>query len=158
MAGTYALTIDLDDACSTFPPLARHRVYSATLEDRGWHFLVVGVVGGGFSEQTQIGDLFSGELSPVYKADPRLRWNTFDLGCDVKEQLADSTRSVSVEGGKHNRRSWSDTVTEPSSRRHGPAPEADGHVPWILRQPADLQIVARHPRPSTSCEGERRVS
>jgi hypothetical protein len=31
------------------------------------------------------------ELSPVQKVDPRLRWNVFDLGCEVKESLADST-------------------------------------------------------------------
>lgn len=91
IAGTYTLTIDLDDACSTLPAAARHRVYSARLEDRGWHFLVVGVVGGGFSELTELGDLFSGELSPVQEVDPRLRWNVFDLSCDVKEPLADST-------------------------------------------------------------------
>ena len=91
MAGTYTLTIDLEDACGTLPELARHHVYSATLEDRGWHFLVVGVVGGGFSELTQLGDLFSGELSPVQKFDPRLKWNVFELGCEVKEPLADST-------------------------------------------------------------------
>ena len=91
MAGTYTLTIDLDDACSPLSGLARHRVYRAELEDRGWHFIVVGVVGGGFSEPTQLGDLFSGELNLAYKVDPRLRWNVSDLSCDVTEPLGDST-------------------------------------------------------------------
>jgi hypothetical protein len=66
-------------------------VYRATLEDRGWHFILVHVVGGGFSESTQLGDLFSGELSPLYRSEPRLRWNVFDSSCDVMEPLGDST-------------------------------------------------------------------
>lgn len=91
MAGTYRLTIDLDDACSPLSSVARHRIYRAELEDRGWHFIVVGVVGGGFSEPTQLGDLFSGELNSAYKMDPRLRWNVSDSSCDVTEPLGDST-------------------------------------------------------------------
>ena len=89
MTGTYTLTVDLDQSCGAMPAVARHRVYRATLEDRGWHFLVVSIVGGGFAETTQVGDLFSGELSPLQRDDPRLRWNNFDLFCDVREPLAD---------------------------------------------------------------------
>jgi hypothetical protein len=89
MAGTYTLTIDLDEGCNAMPAAARHRVYQARLEDRGWHFLVVSIAGGGFSETTQLGDLFSGELGAVQRYDPRLKWNSFDIGCDVREPLAD---------------------------------------------------------------------
>ena len=89
MTGTYTLTVDLDDSCSAMPAAARHRVYRATLEDRGWHYLVVSIVGGGFSEPTQLGDLFSGELGAVQRYDPRLKWNNFDWFCDVTEPLAD---------------------------------------------------------------------
>ena len=89
MAGSYTLTIDLDERCAALPAAARHRVYRATLEDRGWHFLVVSIVGGGFAEVTQVGDLFSGELGAVQRYDPRLKWNSFDLSCDVSEPLGD---------------------------------------------------------------------
>lgn len=95
MAGTYTLTIDLDDVCSAMPAAARHRVYRAVLEDRGWHYLVLHVVGGGFSEPTLIGDLFSGELSPFQRFDPQLRWNSFDIGYDVSEPLGNG-RTLSV--------------------------------------------------------------
>jgi len=91
MAGTYTLTIDLDEGCSAMPAVARHRVYQARLEDRGWHYLVVSIAGGGFSEATQLGDLFSGELGAVQRYDPRLQWNSFDGGCDVREPLADGS-------------------------------------------------------------------
>lgn len=92
MTGTYTLTIDLDDGCSTMPAAARHRVYRATLEDRGWHYLVVSIVGGGFTEATELGNLFSGELGAVQRYDPRLKWNSFDLFCgDVTEPLADGS-------------------------------------------------------------------
>lgn len=87
MAGTYTLTIDLDKNCSAFPATARHRVYQATLEDRGWHYLVVGIVGGGFAEPIQVGDLFSGELSPFQGYDPQIKWNDFE----VREPLSDGS-------------------------------------------------------------------
>ena len=88
MTGTYTLTIDLDESCSAMPAAARHRVYRATLEDRGWHYLVVILEGGGFTEPTPLGDLFSGQLGTV-PFDPRLKWNNFDLFCDVREPFAD---------------------------------------------------------------------
>jgi len=89
MAGTYTLTIDLDASCTEFPTVARLRTYRAMLEDRGWHYLVVEVAGGGFSEPTQIGDLFSGELSLLQPTNPALKWNSFDIGCEVAEPLGD---------------------------------------------------------------------
>ena len=78
MAGTYTLTLDLDDSCSVFPAPTRQRVYRVTLEDYGWHFLVVKIVGGGFSAPEPIGDLFSGDLSPFQHVDAQLRWNSSD--------------------------------------------------------------------------------
>src|SRR5688572_5292794 len=87
MAGTYTLTIDLDESCSALPAPARHRTYDDTLEDRGWHFLVVNVAGGGFPQATEIGDLMSGQLNAFQPYDPQLRWNNSDLSCDAKERL-----------------------------------------------------------------------
>jgi hypothetical protein len=57
MAGTYTLTIDLDESCTAMPAAARRRVYHATLEDRGWHFLVVNIDGGGRNPSTIWGAL-----------------------------------------------------------------------------------------------------
>ena len=92
MAGTYTLTVDLDPGtCSAMPANARHRVYRVTLEDRGWHFLVVKVAGGGFAEATEIGDLLSGDLNSFQHYDPQLRWNGLDLSEGVKEPLSDGT-------------------------------------------------------------------
>src|SRR5688500_9288716 len=87
MAGTYTLTVDLDESCTAMPAAARRRTYRATLDDRGWHYLVVSIAGGGFPEPTVVADLFSGQLSPLQRYDPRLKWNNFDLFCDVKEPL-----------------------------------------------------------------------
>ena len=89
MAGIYTLTIELDDSCHELPSLAWRRSYRAALEDRGWHFLVVRIDGGGFSAPIEIGDLFSGELSPLRSTQPELRWNSFDIGCDVAEPLGE---------------------------------------------------------------------
>ena len=94
MAGAYTLTIDIDDSCSTLPAAARHRVYRAVLEDRGWHFLTLRVVGGGFAEPTQIGDLFSGQLNPFHRVDPELRWNGLDLGNDAVEPIGNGRALV----------------------------------------------------------------
>jgi hypothetical protein len=91
MTGAYTLTIDLDDGCSAMPAAARHRVYRATLEDRGWHYLVVSIVGGGFTQAKELGNLFSGELGAVQRYDPRLKWNSFDFCGDVTEPLADGS-------------------------------------------------------------------
>ena len=59
LVGTYTLTVELDDSCRDFPVAAQHRTYRAELEDRGWHYLLVGLRGGGYSEATQLGELFS---------------------------------------------------------------------------------------------------
>jgi hypothetical protein len=75
MAGSYVLTVQLDEACEGFPASARRRTYRATLDNRRWHFLPVGVVGGGFTELTWLGDLFSGELTLLRPTLPELQWN-----------------------------------------------------------------------------------
>lgn len=92
LVGTYSLTIELDNRCSDFPVAARRRTYRGELEDRGWHFLLVRVLGGGYSEATQLGELFSGELTLGRSAEPQLRWNVSELGCDIAEPLEDSSR------------------------------------------------------------------
>ena len=90
LVGTYTLTVELDDSCRDFPVVAQHRTYLAELEDRGWHYLLVGLRGGGYSEATQLGELFSGELSPGRSSEPQLKWNNVDTGCDITEPLETS--------------------------------------------------------------------
>ena len=87
LVGTYTLTVELDDSCRDFPVAAQHRTYRAELEDRGWHYLLVGLRGGGYSEATHLGELFSGELSPGRSSEPQLKWNNVDTGCDITEPL-----------------------------------------------------------------------
>ena len=99
MVGRFILTIALDGNCSAFPPLAQVRSYRATLEDRGWHYLVVSVLGGGFAEPVQIGDLMTGELSLRIPTEPQLRWNQFEGDVDGREPLGDAgTLSLSGSG------------------------------------------------------------
>ena len=88
--GTYTLTVELDDSCRDFPVAARHRTYRAEFEDRGWHYLLVGLRGGGYSEATQLGELFSGELSLGQSSEPQLKWNNVDTGCEIAEPLGNS--------------------------------------------------------------------
>lgn len=100
MAGMYTLTIDVDDSCSAIPAAARHHVYRAVLEDRGWHFLILHVVGGGFAEPTQMGDVFSGQLNPFHSVDPQLRWNVEDIGVEGKaEPLTGGRKLVMTANG-----------------------------------------------------------
>ena len=56
VTGNYELTIEIDDKCAQIPPTLRVRRYNATLEDRGWHFLPVNVVGGGFATPVLMAD------------------------------------------------------------------------------------------------------
>ena len=90
LVGTYTLTVELDDSCRDFPVGARHRTYRAELEDRGWHYLLVGLRGGGYSGATHLGELFSSELSLGRSSGPQLKWNIVDTGCDIAEPLGNS--------------------------------------------------------------------
>jgi len=88
VTGNYDLTIEIDDKCTQIPPTLRVRRYVATLEDRGWHFLPVNVVGGGFVKPTLMADLWP----PSPDGRWRLEWNSFDIGgCDYPEPLTEST-------------------------------------------------------------------
>ena len=89
-ACTYTLTVELDDSCRDLPVAAQHRTYRAELEDRGCHYLLVGLLAGGNSEATQLGELFSGELSLGRSSEPQLKWNNVDTGCDIAEPLGNS--------------------------------------------------------------------
>ena len=87
VAGNYELTIEIDDQCTQIPPALRVRRYDARLEDRGWHFLPVSVVGGGFTEPKLMADLWP----PSPDGRWRLNWNSFDAGgCDYPEPLTES--------------------------------------------------------------------
>jgi len=88
VTGNYELTIEIDDKCAQIPPTLRVRRYNATLEDRGWHFLPVNVVGGGFATPVLMADLWP----PSADGRWRLAWNSFDVGgCDYPEPLPEST-------------------------------------------------------------------
>jgi hypothetical protein len=88
VTGDYELTIEIDDKCAQIPPTLRVRRYNVTLEDRGWHFLPVNVVGGGFATPVLMADLWP----PSPDGQWRLAWNSFDVGgCDYPEPLPEST-------------------------------------------------------------------
>ena len=88
VTGNYELTIEIDDKCAQIPPALRVRRYNTTLEDRGWHFLPVNVVGGGFATPVLMADLWP----PSPDGRWRLAWNSFDVGgCDYPEPLPEST-------------------------------------------------------------------
>ena len=55
LAGDYALTITLDDRCAQLPALWTYR---ATLGNEG-RYLVVSVMGTGFSERTGVGQMYT---------------------------------------------------------------------------------------------------
>ena len=60
LAGTYRLTIDVDDSCHDLPLAAKRRTYRATLEDTPYAYFTVRVVGEGFPTPTIMGDMFVG--------------------------------------------------------------------------------------------------
>jgi hypothetical protein len=95
LVGAYTLTIETDQRCSQFPSAARRRSYRATFEDRGWHFLLVNVAGGGFAEETMLGNLFSAGFGTGQLT---LQWNAGDVvDCRTSEPL-DGGRSLALCG------------------------------------------------------------
>jgi hypothetical protein len=78
--GDYKLTIELDEKCSEIPKPLRVRTYDVTLEDKGWHYMTVRIVGEEFG-------YLGGELwPPGPDARYRFEWNNFDVGgCDYPE-------------------------------------------------------------------------
>jgi hypothetical protein len=97
LIGTFTLTIELDETCINLPPSARRRVYTVTAVDRGWHFVPISVVGGGFGAEQLLGEVFTGQLSPLRSTEPQLRWNAADIDCSVPERL-DEVQSLAVCG------------------------------------------------------------
>jgi hypothetical protein len=97
LTGTFTLTIELDDTCVRLPQSTRRRTYSATAVDRGWHFVPISVVGGGFGAEQLLGEVFTGQLSTLRSAEPQLRWNGGGSECTVAEPL-DDVRSLAVCG------------------------------------------------------------
>jgi hypothetical protein len=89
--GYYTLTVDLDDACTTLPASLRSRRYDVLIEDPGWHFLLVRIVGNGFSSSPIIGDLWVRDESRNFRWPTLLRWNELD-GESHPEVLGDSRR------------------------------------------------------------------
>jgi hypothetical protein len=70
LAGTYALTIRLDDRCSSMANAVWE--YRATLSNSG-AFLSMRVVGGGYSEPTVVGQMY-----PYTDSTARFIWNFAD--------------------------------------------------------------------------------
>jgi hypothetical protein len=78
LAGTYTLTIDIPDTCTALPPAERRRQYVATLSKSTFAYLTVRVVGGGYAEQTVVGEVWYTGQNPA-----TIDWNNFDIGgCD----------------------------------------------------------------------------
>ncbi len=76
--GSYALTVDIDESCAGFPTALRQRRYDVVVEDPGWHFLLVRVLGNGFSMAPVIGELWVRDESRGFRWPTRLRWNESD--------------------------------------------------------------------------------
>jgi hypothetical protein len=88
-AGSYTLTVEIDEACAVVPQSERVRRYDATVDASAYAFpsdQAIRVVGGGFKEPTTMGRFFSLGNSRFV----RLDWNEFDIGCDTLEPLRDS--------------------------------------------------------------------
>jgi hypothetical protein len=78
LAGSYALTIDIPDACDAVPAGQRRRQYAATLATTAYAYLSVYLVGGGYADRTVVGDIWYSGQSPA-----TIDWNNFDIGgCD----------------------------------------------------------------------------
>src|SRR5262245_15632889 len=76
--GYYTLTVDIDDSCNAFPTSLKQRRYDVVIEDPGWHFLLVRVVGSGFSMSPTIGELWVRDDPRGFRWPTRLRWNEFE--------------------------------------------------------------------------------
>jgi hypothetical protein len=76
--GYYALDVDIDESCTGFPTSLRRRRYEAVIEDPGWHYLLVRVLGSGFSTSPVVGELWVRDESRGFRWPTRLRWNEFE--------------------------------------------------------------------------------
>jgi hypothetical protein len=91
--GNYRLTIEIDEKCTEIPQTLRVRAYDVAVEDKGWHFIPVRIVGEGFG-------YLGGELWPP-SPDGRYRfeWNNFDVGgCDYPEPIGSTQFYVCGDG------------------------------------------------------------
>lgn len=94
--GYYALEVEFDESCAGFPTSLRQRNYDVVIEDPGWHFLLVRVIGGGFTMSPVIGELWVRDESRGFRWPTRLRWNEGE-GDAYEEMLADS-RHLHISG------------------------------------------------------------
>jgi hypothetical protein len=94
--GYYALEVEIDEGCTGFPIALRRRRYDAVIEDPGWHFLLVRVLGDGFRMSPVIGELWVRDESRGFRWPTRLRWNEFE-GESYPETLTDA-RQLYVSG------------------------------------------------------------
>jgi hypothetical protein len=89
LVGSYALTVEIDPACTALPEAERIRRYDAIVVDTNWDappVRPIDIRGNGFSDSTLIGELWWDGDSKF-----RLQWNNFDIGgCDIPEPLGDS--------------------------------------------------------------------
>ena len=93
-AGVYTLTIDVPDQCSGLQDAVRRRTYQATLKPSPFRYLVVEIVGGGFSRP-----VVPGELWPGVDGQLALEWNSFDIGgCDGYFEPLSDGRSMMICG------------------------------------------------------------
>lgn len=89
--GYYALAVDIDESCIGFPTSLRQRRYDIVIEDPGWHFLLVRVLGSGFSMSPVIGELWVRDESRGFRWPTRLSWNQGEDEI-YPETLTDSRR------------------------------------------------------------------
>jgi hypothetical protein len=89
LVGYHGLTIEIDERCAAFPPSLRVRHYDTVVENPGYHYLHVRVVGGGFSEPVIIAELWVGTEQIRWPS--HLKWNQFE-DATYPERLTGSTQ------------------------------------------------------------------
>ena len=94
--GYYALEVEFDESCVGFPTSLRQRHYDVVIEDPGWHYLRVRVIGGGFSMSPVIGELWVRDDARGFRWPTRLKWNEGE-GDTYEEVLTDS-RHLHISG------------------------------------------------------------
>lgn len=89
--GYYTLTFEIDEKCAEFPQSLRVRVYETVLEDPGWHFVPVLVLGGGFSKPRIMGSLFPDRVLNMPQDNSRFVF-TWNADYEYPEPVTGSTQ------------------------------------------------------------------
>jgi hypothetical protein len=87
-AGSYTLTIEINESCGNVPHALRTRVYDVLLEEKGWHYMPIRKAGE---------SIFTASLWPPDRESRyRFVWNSSD--CDVPETVGSAELFLCGEG------------------------------------------------------------